>query len=324
VPVCRSTLKPVQRDGFSAVARRRLAGSPSHLPYKLPFSRSDVIHYRTREADRLSISGVQDKISLARIDGAFQPVTTGGMFILKPIPSLVSLRHAESVPANEHLCMVLAGEVFNIPVPPCALVELADGEPAYLVRRFDRHPDGTPIPQEDFCQLSNRSEATGGRNYKYDATQEETGSILRQVCPSAPVQLLDLFRRHLFNYLISNGDAHLKNFSLLKSPFGDHQLSPAYDLLCTALHFPNEARCALEMFEEDETEFYRQNGFYGKADFLLLAAKYNLPPSLAEKNLKNFTSRREGILELVNRSFLSPALRTEFIARLDDRLLALR
>ncbi len=324
MPVCRSTLKPTAREGFSPAAQRRLAGDHPSLPFKLTFTRSDVIHYRTQEAERLSISGVQDKISLRLKDGRFQPVIADGMFLLKPVPGLPPLLHAECVPANEHLSLQLAGQIFNIPVPPCALVELADGEPAYLVRRFDRRPDGSPIPQEDFCQLSNRSEATGGRNYKYDATQEETGKILRRYCPSAPVQLLDLFRRHLFNYLISNGDAHLKNFSLLKSSYGDHRLSPAYDLLCTALHFPNEARCALDMFEDDETEFHRQNGFYGRTDFLLLAKKFNLPPALAEKTLLHFTAQRSRIHEMVRRSFLPPAQQIEYMDRLDDRLLALR
>ena len=48
----------------------------------------------------------------------------------------------------------------------------------------------------------------------------------------------------VFNYVFSNGNAHLKNFSLFESEFGDYILAPAYDVLCTSLHFPNEARTA--------------------------------------------------------------------------------
>jgi serine/threonine-protein kinase HipA len=47
------------------------------------------------------------------------------------------------VPANEHLTMQIAGQLFGIAVPPNACVELSDGEPAYLVKRFDRRADGT-------------------------------------------------------------------------------------------------------------------------------------------------------------------------------------
>jgi serine/threonine-protein kinase HipA len=84
------------------------------------------------------------------------------------------------------------------------------------------------------------------------------------------VQLEDLFHRHVFNYVFSNGDAHLKNFSLSRREFGDYLLSPAYDLLCTGIHIPNESRCALEMFDEFATEFFRRNGFYGRPDFLMI------------------------------------------------------
>lgn len=257
-----------------------------------------------------------------------RPVTSGGLYILKPVPGLTTLRHAEAVPANEHLTMQLAGQVFKIPVPPCALVDLADGEPAYLVRRFDRRFDRsegeTRILQEDFCQLSNRSEATRGRNYKYEGTQEETGHILRRYCPAAPVQLVDLFRRHVFNYLISNGDAHLKNFSLLQSLDGDQLLSPAYDLLSTVLHLPNEARCALDMFDTDETEFHRLSGFYGRSDFLLLAQKFSIPPAIATAILDPLPRQRPKIAALVQRYFLPPTLQNEYLRRIDDRLLALR
>lgn len=324
MPVCRATLKPMTRDGFSPAALRRLTDGTAPVPHRLPFTRAEVIQYRATEADRLSISGVQDKVSLRLEHGRFRPVSTDGAFLLKPVPGLGSLRHVEAVPANEHLTMQLAGQLFGIPVPPCALVELADGEPAYLARRFDRAPDGTRIPQEDFCQLSNRSEATGGRNYKYDATQEETGRILRRYSPAATVQLVDLFRRHLFNYLFSNGDAHLKNFSLLRSPFGDHVLSPAYDLLCTALHLPNEARCALDMFDHDETDFHRLNGFYGRPDFLLLAEKFDIPPTLATEILDRFLQLRPKVASLVERSFLPAELQSEYLNRLDDRMLAVK
>ncbi len=46
-------------------------------------------------------------------------------------------------------------------------------------------------------------------------------------------------------YVCSNGAAHLKNFSLFESAFGDYILTPAYDVLCTSLHFPEEAQTVL-------------------------------------------------------------------------------
>mgnify|MGYP006301728245 CR=1 FL=1 len=176
----------------------------------------------------------------------------------------------------------------------------------------------------DFKSMAIRSEETHGRNYKYDGTQEETGRILRRYCPAYAVQIEDLFRRHVFNYVFSNGDAHLKNFSLSRSPHGDHLLSPAYDLHCTGLHLPNEARCALDMFDDTETEFFQKNGFYGRPDFLLLAQRFGIDPEVAGGFLDTFGKKTSAVESLVKRSFLPDLLRQEYLDRMEDRLLALR
>ncbi len=322
--VCRATLKSIDHEGFCPAGRRALSGGQGKVPHRLPFTRAEVMQVRGEKVRELSISGVQDKISLRLERGRFQAVTHGGDFLLKPIPSGISLRRVEAVPANEHVTMRLAGQVFGIPVPACALVELADGEPAYLVRRFDRDADGRKRLQEDFCQLSNRSQKTHGRNYKYDSSQEETGKILREFCPAYVAQREDLFRRHVFNYVFSNGDAHFKNFSLQESPFGDHLLSPAYDLLCTGLHLPDESRCALDMFEDTETGFFQQNGFYGRPDFLLLAERFGIAPEVAGEIVDAFHQQRSAVEALVRRSFLPQDLQQEYLDRMEDRLLALR
>ena len=67
----------------------------------------------------------------------------------------------------------------------------------------------------------------------------------------------------LFNYLFSNGDAHLKNFSLIQTKFGDFRLSPAYDLLCTYLNTPNEPAMTLDLFSGDYySDSYNVLGYY--------------------------------------------------------------
>lgn len=320
---CRSTLEPTQKDGFNSTASKRLFDNRKPPPARLDFTRQDVITYRYQEAERFSISGAQDKISLRLHRGVLKPVTKNGEYILKPIPSGAHLQFNAAVPANEHLSMLLANKIFNIRVPPCALMEMSDGEPAYLVRRFDRRQDGSKIPQEDFCQLSNRSEENAGRNYKYDSTQEETGLIVKRFCPAYRIELERLFTRHVFNYAFSNGDAHLKNFSLRQTTQGDHVLTPAYDLLCTSMHLPNETRCALDMFEQDETNFFAENGYYGRDDFILLAHKFGIDVEYASSVLDRFEASRQQIKDMVEQSFLEPPQRDDFLARVHDRLQAL-
>ena len=267
-PVCRSSLLPIKAEGYAPSARRTLAGGNKQFPHRLSFARADVISFRTRHIEHMSISGVQDKISLKLgRGGKLLPSEKDGEYILKPIPSTPLPALQTDVPANEHLTMQIAGQLFGIAVPPNACVELSDGEPAYLVKRFDRRADGTKIAQEDFCQLSGRS-PDSGKNYKYEGSYEDAGRLMKKYCPAYRTESEKLFRMICFNYIFSNGDAHLKNFSLQQTVQGDYLFTPAYDLLCTSMHLPNESRTALDLFDDFESNFFKQNGFYGRPDFI--------------------------------------------------------
>lgn len=319
---CMSTLREMPHEGFSPAAARQLTGGNRKFPHQLTFSRTDVVEFRVQAAEHMSISGIQDKISLRLVRGKLEPTKSNGEYILKPVPTADIPRFKDDVPANEHVTMQVASQVFGIATPPNAVVRFTDGELAYIVKRFDRHGD-QKIGQEDFCQLSNRSEETTGKNYKYDGSYEEAGCILRQFCRAYPVEVEKLFTRIIFNYVFSNGDAHLKNFSLFRSDFGDYVLTPAYDLLCTSIHFPNEARTALKMFDTFETESFRQNAFYKGPDFLKLAEIYGIKPDRADKILQRFPGGQSSAAEIVERSFLSHDAQDCVLGRLQDRLRAL-
>jgi len=228
-------------------------------------------------ADSLSISGIQTKISLALRERGLEMTESGGQYILKPIP-YGEFQHLESVPVNEHLTMQIALQVFRIAVAENALIAFDDGETAYLVRRFDIQKDGTRCLQEDFAQIANRSEETHGKNYKYDYSYEEIGHLIRRYVAAYPVWMERFFQLVVFNYFVHNGDAHLKNFSLIRNEqYGDYTLTPAYDLLNTRLHVPNEARTALALFKDDfETDSYKANAFYCYDDFRELAVRLGL------------------------------------------------
>lgn len=319
---CMATLRDTPKEGFSPAAARALAGANRIFPHRLTFNRVDVVAFRIQAADHMSISGMQDKISLKLVRGQLVPTEMHGAYILKPVPTADIPNHREDVPANEHVTMQIAAQVFGIATPPNAIVRFSNGELAYVVKRFDQR-NGQKIGQEDFCQLSNRSADTNGKNYKYDGSYEEMGRILKQFCKAYPVEIEKLFTRILFNYVFSNGDAHLKNFSLFMSDFGDYVLTPAYDLLCTSLHFPHEARTALEMFDTLETESFRQNAFYTRPDFLKLANLYGIDLDRAQKILDRFPASPQHVRGLLDRSFLSTESRYDFQHRFQDRLRAI-
>ena len=323
MPRCLSMLVELPAEGYCPRAMRMLAGGRLKFPHRLSFNRSDVIVYRRTAAPRMSISGVQDKISLKLVRGELQLTEQGGQYILKPIPSADIPRFRSDVPANEHLTMQIATQVFGIATAVNACIRFADGELAYITKRFDRRPDGTKIAQEDFCQLSNRSEETAGENYKYDASCEETGRILKQFCAAYAVEIEKLFARIVFNYVLSNGDAHLKNFSMLAGAFGDYILTPAYDLICTSLHFPSDARTALELFDTYVSDSFRADAFYRRTDFLKLGEFFGMKPDRIPLYLDVFAASSDRVHDLIDRSLLSAEAKSDYKARFDDRLRAI-
>ena len=327
---CRSTLAPVQADGFTPRARTQLLGSRKKIPHQLSFTRAEVIRYRAEVADRMSISGVQDKVSLRFEKGALIPTETAGEFILKPIPGTPLPQFTDQVPANEHLTMQIASQVFGIETAANALVTLADGEPAYITRRFDRRlVDGqiVKIDMEDFCALAEQSPDTHGRNYKYDGSYERIAELTKRFCPAYRIENEKLFQRVLFSYAFGNGDAHLKNFSLFTSQHGDPVHTPAYDFVNTNLHLPNETPLALDLFVDDfETEEFRVLGFHCGGDFLVLAERMGLVPARAARLLEDYqkVKNQDKVNALVERSFLSNEAKEAYGDVVADRLRALR
>ena len=135
--------KPSEGDSrYHAACLRRLFGTPS-LPI-VELTHAEVLARAQEMAGRMSISGVQPKLSMSRQGSRLVPVTDGGQFILKPQTERFPL-----LPQNENLCMNIA-ERIGIDVPPHGLFDLRDGSPAYIVRRFDRTPAGQKLANNAF------------------------------------------------------------------------------------------------------------------------------------------------------------------------------
>jgi serine/threonine-protein kinase HipA len=219
--------------------------------------------------------------------------------------------------------MQLASQVIQVDAAPCGIIFFSDGAPALVVRRFD-WKTGAKLRQEDFCQLSGRSAQTTGRNFKYEGSHEECGRILRSFCPAWRIAIERLFRQIVFNYVTGNGHAHLKNFSLLDPPSGDHALSPAYDLLCTTLHLPGESRMALDLFGNNfETPIFQANGFHGFVDFMELANRFGIAEGVASAFLRSFEEKRSDAQALIGRSLMSKTAKDRYLEVFEDRLLAI-
>jgi serine/threonine-protein kinase HipA len=309
-------------EGYCSNCRRQLFDgvriSPA-LSFDTPNSGNLPVYQE--KTKRLSISGVQLKYSLRLENKQLVLTEKGGQYILKPIPPAVLIASPELAPENEHLTMQIASQVFGIKTAANALIYFKDGTPAYITRRFDVKADGTKHLQEDMAQISGRSRHNQGENFKYEGSYEEICKLIQEHVAAYPLALEELFRLVLFNYLFSNGDAHLKNFSLIQTVMGDYTLSPAYDMMSTVLHTPQETDMALELYKDDLAgAFYSRNGFYGQPDFRIFADRIGMQAVRTNRIFTQLLTQREKVEYLVRRSFLSDEIKDKYLDAYLDKI----
>lgn len=105
------------------------------------------------------------------------------------------------------------------------------GEAVLFIKRFDRTSDQKKLRMEDFAQILSRPKVD-----KYKAAYEEIAGGIKTYSSRPMIDLNYFFRLIVFNCLVGNTDAHLKNFSLLEQEDQTLRLSPAYDLLNTYIY----------------------------------------------------------------------------------------
>jgi serine/threonine-protein kinase HipA len=131
----------------------------------------------------------------------------------------------------------------------------SDGIPVTLTRRFDR-VEGRRIPY-----LSATSMLQASREDEH--TYSEIAERILSVSPDAKRDLAELWRRIVFNMLITNVDDHLKNHGFLHVGHGQWRLAPAFDLN----PFPDKGR-------DLKTWLTEETGPTGKIEDAMHAAGY--------------------------------------------------
>tara|TARA_R110002126_G_scaffold9840_1_gene44197 strand:- start:207 stop:1184 length:978 start_codon:yes stop_codon:yes gene_type:complete len=314
---CPSTLKK-GLDTYSKTALNRLFNgrkvSPT-LPYESPLSNTITEELFKENKKRLSISGVQEKFSVLLEKNKLRLINEGeqGQYILKPIPNVGS--RTEQMPANEHLSMQIARQVFGIETAENGLVFFQNGNPAYITKRFDLNEDGTKLAVEDFATLAKRTPQTHGTDFKYSGNYLEMFDLLKQYVPAYPIEALKLFKLILFNYIISNGDAHFKNFSLIETSMGDFKLCPAYDLLNSRIHVEDR-----DLALEDG--LLPLNKTTGKVteQFSKLAELAGISEKQSTKIFKEITSHEDKVLALIELSYLDEKTKRNYAQAYQTRL----
>jgi serine/threonine-protein kinase HipA len=285
------------------------------LPYDSPSSSDESNLLFDENRKRISISGVQEKFSVILEKNKLRLAreNEAGTYILKPIPNFG--KKADQMPANEHLTMQIARQIYGIETAENALIFFKDGTPAYITKRFDVQSDGSKLAQDDFASLSERTPQTHGENYKYKGNYLDLFQLMERYLPIYKIEAPKLFKILIFNYLFSNGDAHLKNFSLTETPLGDYRLSPAYDLLNSRIHI-------------DDKEFALKDGLLprnlatGKmsSQFATLAREAGISDKIYQSIKTLMITQSAQVEKMIDTSFLSDSIKRNYHQSYQRRL----
>ena len=271
----------------------------------LPYTRANIRDLaREIVSASTTVPGVQAKLSLDIARGKadepqrFTIVGLWGRFILKPQTDCFPY-----LPENEDLSMHMA-EAIGIKTVPHSLIRFADGEICYITRRVDRSKKGAKIAMEDMCQLSERLTED-----KYKGSYERIAKLIHRYSVAPMLDIVNFWEVVLFSWLTGNADMHLKNFSLYR-PDQDYILTPAYDLLSTALAMPeDDEELALTLNEKKKK--IKRDDFH----------KAMLDSGMDEKAIFNLFNRFSKAMpkwhELINKSFLPANLQEEYHAKID-------
>ena len=269
-PQTAEPLRPLPDDALEIRIRR--------LP-KAPLTHAAV--------KRMSLAGAQHKLAVVLQEGSlFEPAgATPSTHILKPDHPDEDYSHSV---VNEWFVMRLAKRL-GLDVPDVHRRYVPS--PVYVIHRFDRVPGDQGWQRRhviDACQLLGLD-----RGFKYSQGNMENLAALAHACRSPAVARSRLFGWLVFNVLVGNSDAHLKNLSFMVSHEGV-QLAPFYDLLSVATYdtpafnkngWPEQTQLAWPILGA------RHFSDINRGLLLEAGASLNLAKGTADRLLENLRSR---------------------------------
>lgn len=254
----------------------------------------------------LSISGAQEKYS-AVLDGhkiRLANKNEQGTYILKPAPA-DKIKDRKEIPANEHLTMQIANQAYGIDTAKNGLCFDSNGDVVYITKRYDVTGE-RKLNQEDFASLTGHTLEKDGGNFKYDGSYSDIAHCIKKEISAWMVAMEHFFKLTVFNYIFGNGDAHLKNFSILNTGT-ENILAPAYDLINTKMHINGDDIGLANGFAQDfcKSDNYEKTGHPCRDDFFRFGTQIGLQSKRVEDILDKFSSFDPKVYSLIYNSFLS-------------------
>jgi serine/threonine-protein kinase HipA len=225
-----------------------------------------------------------------------------GRYILKPQTEIYP-----SLPELEDVTMHLA-ELAKIQTVPHSLIRFEDGELCYITRRIDRNSKGEKFPMEDMCQLSERL-----TEYKYKGSYEQIAKLILKYSYTPKLDVINFWEQVLFCWITGNADMHLKNFSLYSIHEKIYRLTPAYDMLSTALVMPEDKEELALTLRAKKRKIMRE-------DFIKAFQSSNLEDKIVANIFGKFEKAVPLWIKCIHDCFLDDKLKERYIELINDRM----
>ena len=250
----------------------------------------------------LSLTGASGKVGLyydKASDTWYLPIGTA------PSTHIVKQSHVRlsGIVTNERLAMLTAAKC-GIDTAESFIINTGSAKEAevlYATKRYDRIITdrsgriGTlmrpcRLHQEDFAQALGIPSAR-----KYEKSDDhylaQMFRLLREYSSDPVDDQLKLWDRVIFNYLIGNTDAHIKNFSLLYSPdMRSIRLAPAYDIVSTVVYDSSTREMSMKIGNATDIDKVTKESFEQSA------AEVGLGKALAMRRYNMMTDKFENAL----------------------------
>jgi len=254
------------------------------LPEVESITLDDILHYKGEDPLfpqllekyylRNTLAGVQPKVGIRATERTVEQ------------PNLIVKSFDHEFPlltVNEFVCMEAAKHCGLEP----PTVYLSENLETFVVERFDK-PNGQLLGYEDFTTLMKRPNTPDAKYLgSYESLLEAT-----YLYTNSLAEVLKMYRYIVFNCLIGNGDAHLKNFALQYSPdMKNIFVSPPFDITHTVIYDTIDDKMALKI--------KGSKVFPNKTDLIDLATSKSFRLRGVENIIENTAN---GIIEYIEQS----------------------
>jgi serine/threonine-protein kinase HipA len=297
---CLSCYEPLSENevDFHPSCCKKIFGQST--PPELPYTENQMEELALQVVkSQTTLTGVQAKLSLELTPSEkgegkrFTIVGLWGDYILKP-----PTKNFNQLPEVEDVTMHL-GTIAKIKMVPHSLIRLQSGNLTYITKRIDR-VKGQKLLMEDMCQLTERMTEN-----KYHGSYEQIAKVLLKHSSNPGLDLVNFFEQVLFSFLTGNADMHLKNFSIIKMNEQGYILSPAYDMVATAIVNPADD-------EDFALTLNAKKKKINRKDFITVFNSFKLHNKQQENIFNKMGKAKEKWFRCIDDSFMSDEFKVTF------------